>query len=371
MLELAALSDLHLGDEDPVNGTVLLSEEACDHFAEQVADISKGEIRTLVICGDLWEACIPTPRSVPSIVFGLDNTTMRASDRFFRALTKRVRINRLMIVPGNHDFTLYQNLAVRRELATHSPMCGYGLRSSGRWLIPDFSALLSDQISHIGIAYPNFVYAASEGWPLALFTHGHLFDTQVLAPSDELLLAFGLLASSGRVFDSVPEDLDVNPGKWMDKLVALTINRVVRIWSMNLNVVAEAVWGYVKRRQIHIVCKHNSIIQSQDQGPILTSGAGTGSMDSCDKLRWYLDGFMQDYSPVLTREDRSRVSYFVKGHTHSAGAGMVTSIDETRFRVVDLGGWTKDAYGHRDNVPHKHLLAWEHFSQEPVTYALT
>ena len=132
MLELAALSDLHLGDEDPVNGTVLSSESACEDFAEQVARISGGEIRTLVICGDLWEACIPTPRTVPSIVFGLDTITMRASNRFFSALTKQVRINRLMIVPGNHDFTLYQNLVVRRKLATHSPVCGYGLRSSGR-----------------------------------------------------------------------------------------------------------------------------------------------------------------------------------------------------------------------------------------------
>jgi hypothetical protein len=375
-MELLALSDLHLGDCDSLDGSVLSSNESCETFAKQLAEISGGTIRTLVICGDLWEACAPSPRTGPSAVFDLDATTVLASQRFFTALSKRVRISRLIIVPGNHDFALYRNLVRFFRLGSvYSPTCGYGLRTNGEWLRPSpLISLLGYSIPDIGVAYPNFLYSASGGWPVALFTHGHLFDEQVLTPSTDFLAALGFLAETGHVFDTIPEELDVDPGQWMKRLCALTSDRVAKIWQQNLNLVNVAVYKALNRRQIHIVCKHrpaSGYVLIDSMGALGTAGNGTEGANSVDRLKWYLDGFMEDLSPVLMPADIRLPSYLIKGHTHGGGFGEVLSIDQTRFHAYDLGGWTRDAAGHSDNVPHTHVLGWEYFPSEPKAFAFT
>lgn len=380
MLPLVALSDLHLGDRDLEDGSVLTDPAARRRLAQQLGDLSLGAIDTLVLCGDLTEACVPT-RDSSERTDGLNLYAAPREDTngFFSALTDEININRVIWIPGNHDLGLYRWLRVLgiTSGSLYTNPAGIGLRTNGKWCTKGecLATLFGEEIPNIGLAYPNFQYSAQSGWPIALFTHGHLFDKQVLAPSAEFLAALGLLAETGHLYDAVPENLDVDPGQWMNRLSAVTTTRIANIWPMNLSKVEEAVYNAVKRRKIHVVCQHlpvegYSTIPAKDQGPIETAGSGTGAMDAADRLKWYVDGYMMDLSPVLFAADRQRPSYLIKGHTHDAGAGKVTSLDGVTFKVYDLGGWTKDAAGHHDNVPHTHVLAWRSFPGEPETYAM-
>lgn len=376
MSELVAISDLHLGDRDEGNGSVLSSLSVCKNFVGQLAEITSGVIDTLVFNGDLFEACVPTRTAEENFLhktgdyLDLYNSTIEDSQKFFAALSSVIKVRDVVWVPGNHDFSLYLKLLadyppVRMPTATSgvkSPFCGYALN------IDRVSKLFGKNFSSISAAYPNFVYKLpKQEWPVAVFTHGHLFDEQVLTPSKEFLSAIGLFAETGKVFPAIPEELDVNPGQWMQKLVDLTSKRVSSIWTQNLDLIKEEVYNYAERRKIHIVCEERPQVQGKHVWLAAMKGINFNS-GSNTHLKWYLDGFMQDWSPVLPPKPWPP-SFFVKGHTHCGGAGTILSLDNTLFQVYDLGGWTLDAVGHKDNVPHTHALVWEKFPDTPYMYA--
>lgn len=375
MAKLAAISDLHLGDRDEGNGSVLSFPSVCKNFVGQLADITHGVIDTLVIDGDGFEACVPS-RTIEenylhkTTIFGLYNSVVEDSRRFWDILTASIKVNSLVWVPGNHDFSLYLEMLADYPPARSpenpsngivSPYSGYNLSSD------KVRGLFGSKIPTIKAAFPNFVYSEEgQNWPIALFTHGHLFDSQVLEPSEGFLSAIGLFAETGHVFDKIPQEFDVDPGQWMKKLVSLTTERVSSIWTQNLDLIKEEVYNYAQRRKIHIVCGERP--KTAGQHVWLAALQGCGLEDPVNHhLKWYCDGFMQDWSPILPTPRTT--SYFIKGHTHFGGANTFESLDGAPFQLYDLGGWTLDAIGHKDNVPHTHALVWDQFPETPKMYA--
>jgi hypothetical protein len=376
MAELAAVSDLHLGDREEGNGSVLSSLSVCKNFIDQLADITHGCIGTLVIDGDGLEACVPSRTAEENFlhktsVLDLYNSTIEDAQKFFSTLTSRISVDRLIWVPGNHDYSLYLKMIKLGILPNRlvSPFSGYSLRKGGAWSSKAdlLGKLFGDKILDIRAAHPNYVYCKEgQDWPVAVFTHGHLFDSQVLTPSSDFLKTIGLFAETGHIFDPVPSAFDVNPGRWMEALSFMTSERVSLIWTQNLDPVKEAVYNYAERRKIHIVCGERP--KESGHHVWLAALQGCGLNDPVNHhLKWYCDGFMQDWSPVLPNPRPT--SYFVKGHTHFGGATCIESLDGAPFQVYDLGGWTLDAVGHKDNVPHTHALVWDEFPATPKMYA--
>lgn len=365
MAELVAVSDLHLGDRDENAGSVLGSLSACKNFAEGLLAIAGSKIKTLVINGDLFEACVPE-RSLKenflhkTSIFGLYNSVIEDSQKFFACLTDRIQIESLIWIPGNHDLSL-ANAVYQGKRGLYSPTA-VTLKSGDSWLHPDLSCLFGNKFNFIGCAYPNFVYRAEPGWPLAVFTHGHLFDDQVLDPDKGFLESIGLTAETGKLFPQITHSMvDETKGSWMKRLVDLTTSRILAIWPQNLDPIKEAVYNYVERRKIRIICKH------RPSGIVCARSYDLTLSQLPNNLQWFVDGFMVEEAPILPTPRTT--SYVVRGHTHHADFNILTSLDNAPFKVYDLGGWTRDAVLHTDNVPHTHVLLWDRFPSDPISYA--
>ncbi len=371
MSELVAITDLHLGDRDKENGSVLTSPEVRRTFANVLGELVGWTIDTLVITGDLFEVCVPSRTVEQDLLrettcFGLYNSTVEDAGAFFVELGKVIDIDRLVWVPGNHDFSL------------HCRICGTGnlirpckLRESGIWLEDaELARLFGSDIPNIVASFPNYVHECQAGWPLAIFTHGHLFDRQVLMPDACFLKALGLALETGHLWDPIPENIGTDGGSWIAKLVKLTNHRVLDIWPQNLNLVAEAVYDYVLRRNTRVFCADRS-----EKPGSLHLKAIFGAIDLSSSLRghlgWYLDNTLVDIAPVVPLwGGKPSHSFFVCGHTHDAGIWLHESLDGLIFEIYDLGGWTTDAAKNRHNVPHTHALVWEHFPGTPNCYVL-
>lgn len=377
MSELVALSDLHLGDRDKENGSVLTSLDVRKTFAERLGYLTGGQISTLVITGDLFEVCVPTRTVKQDLLhettcFGLYNSTVEDARSFFAELAKTIKITWLVWVPGNHDFTLHRSLC--GDNSEYTQPSGRGLRWSGQWgTYSALEQLFGSAIPNIVTAYPNFVYESSEGWPLALFTHGHLYDNQVLKPDVDFLRTLGLALETGHVWEPIPENIETG-GSWCKRLVALTNHRVADIWPQNLSLVAEAVYDYVLRRQTRVFCPDRPPAPGDRVVPPKFSALDVTSTVR-GHLGWYCDNALVDIAPVLPLRYRGATanlprSFFVCGHTHAAGGWLYDSFDGMGFDVFDLGGWTMDAVKNRDNVPHTHALIWDRFPSEPICHAL-
>jgi len=379
MSELVAITDLHLGDRDPENGSVLTSPKVRQTFANVLGELVGWTIDTLVITGDLFEVCVPSRTVKQDLLhettcFGLYNSTVEDAGAFFAELGKVIDINQLVWVPGNHDFVLYRRICGNGSLVRPRK-----LREDAIWRQDaELARLFGSEISNIVASFPNYVRECSAGWPLAIFTHGHLFDNQVLKPTAGFLKALGLTLETGHLWDPIPENIDTDGGSWTKKLVELTNHRVFEIWPQNLNLVAEAVYDYVLRRNTRVFCadrpeKPMVRLIKQAFEKINPSSSLRG------RLGWYLDNTLVDIAPVvplggdklLLGSDKPPLhSFFVCGHTHDPGAWLHESFDGLTFEIYDLGGWTMDAAKNRDNVPHTHAIVWNHFPGAPYCYAL-
>lgn len=371
MSELVAITDLHLGDRDPQNGSVLTSPDVRRTFANVLGEVVGWTIDTLVITGDLFEVCVPSRTVKQDLLhettcYGLYNSTVNDAGAFFAELGKVMDINKLVWVPGNHDFAL------------HRRICGAGslvrprkLRENEIWLEDaELARLFGTDIPNIVASFPNYVHECTAGWPLVLFTHGHLFDKQVLNPDANMLRTLGLTLETGHLWDPIPEDIASGGGSWTAKLVELTNHRVSDIWPQNLSLVAEAVYDYVLRRNTRVFCADRP---DKPMFKLIKPAFGTldPSSDSRGRLGWYLDNSLVDIAPVVPMwGNKPEHSFFVCGHTHDAGAWLHQSLDGLTFEIYDVGGWTTDAAKNRDNVPHTHALVWDRFPGTPSCYAL-
>lgn len=367
MARLVSISDLHLGDRG-VDGSILDSREACIHFAEILGQITHGKIDTLVINGDIFEACVPKRNWIKGTgAFGLATSTVDDANRFFLELAKEVAVEFLVWVPGNHDLSLYAKvMGPRNSLYTLSR--GDGLRSQGKWYVSqEAEHLFGTAIKNIGVAYPNYVYKSQGGWPFVVFTHGHLFDSQVLNPKKSFLEGLGIALETFRDWPIVPRVFE-GSGPWMKQLVDATTERILSIWPMNLEIAKEAVYNYIKRRNIQMQCSHRpSIPGYRENNPTFVKLRSDNELTG--DIQWYCDGLMFDEAMVVPKGN-SQISYFVKGHTHEGTFGMIRGIDGECFIVADLGGWTTDGEKYKDNVPHAHVLVWNEFPATPKCYAL-
>jgi hypothetical protein len=347
MAKLVGIGDLHLGER---GNTILDSQEACAEFSTILARITGGKIDILVMNGDIFSA---GPGDLGHGTFGLAAATVEDSHRFFTELARHVAVSLLVWVPGNHDLGLYDKLTgPRKSLYTLSR--GDGIRSQGKWYVgKDAEKLFGAAIKNIGVAYPNFIHRAQGGWPFVVFTHGHLFDAQILKPEGSFLHDLGL----DKGWPAIPRAF---PGKgpWMKQLADATTGRILAMWPMN------PAGDGVKRRRCQARCSHRparpgcrEVSLTFEKLPI--DGELRGD------IHRYCEALMHDEAPVNPRESQG-TSFLVKGHSHDGICGMIRGVHDEPFIVMDLGGWTIDG----DNVPHTHVVVWDEFPAAPRCYAL-
>lgn len=148
---IAAISDLHLGDPR----SILADEPGRDvFFAELEHVVEKGGVRTLVLNGDVLELSLASEESAYA-----------AARPFFERLAKVRKLKKVILVVGNHDHRLYE------ELPGGAPEKLGALFAASR---------LHEQLGDcargldLEVVYPDWTVPVKGG--TVHFTHGHYFD---------------------------------------------------------------------------------------------------------------------------------------------------------------------------------------------------
>jgi 3',5'-cyclic AMP phosphodiesterase CpdA len=353
MLARVCLSDLHLGDARGV----LSSPEIASQTVSYLADLSGGAIGALILNGDIWEECVPA--DMKTLKNGLAASVLSASQGFLAELLRQVHVDTVVIVPGNHDLSLwswYCHAAANDFLCTDPKG---RLEDAGKW---PWSELLGGFGGELRFAYPVFQdVGVGDDFPMLVFTHGHLLDPLVLGwdPTAE----YAALEALGCKRPSVPVDGD--DLKSVADLALKANEFVLSLWK-RYSPRDFTYSNYVMRRLLHPQSCYwqegmlkDGIFETVNEG-LDEPPAHQGNME---QVPWFLGLLLMDPSlpsPVGTIGEGpvgpafTKPSCLVFGHDHLGLDRMIVACG-VPFKVVDSGGWTSEFNGH---LPHCHVLVW-------------
>ena len=351
MADLVCLSDLHLGDI-----ACLLNDPArANQVADQVAACCGGSIGALVLNGDVWEQCIPSHDGGPPDR-GFHPMVCQASQGFFGRLLDQTKVGKIVLVPGNHDLTLWHRMAASLGMNTvYTPPSGTLIQPEQSQDVRDFFGKLwpARAMPEMRVAYPN--YASDTHFPYVLFHHGHLLDSFVLgweqSWKDRLLHVFGV----------GPATVD-RDARSMRELAVATHPFILGLWREDSDL-DRMYWNNINRRFEH---PQSCELAGCGDQMIGDNVHPTSPRDGClPNVSWYLGIALSDPElPVPVEsfdrsgkqpDDFTKRSCFVFGHDH-LGSRSTTFVRGVPFAVRDSAGWTKE---YDDHHPHTHFLAWD------------
>ena len=351
MIARLCLSDLHLGDDR----STLSSPDVVSTVVQNLREISGGEIDVLILNGDIWEECVPSDMS---LVGGLSRSVFLASQRFFGELFSQIKVNKVVLVPGNHDLCLWDWYAKSKGFIRFTPYDGLSLDPHrDNWPFCDLFPVFNGSLH---ISYPIY-HDVSVGtdFPVLIFTHGHLLDPLVRGEDSDA--EYAALAVLGCRRPNVSE---VTSATDLARAVHDFVLDLWRRYSPRDRTFA----NYVMRRLLHPqTCQWQQDLTKDGIYPLGASAehydqppAGEGYMGN---VPTFLDLLMLDPSlpsPVGTIGGNSSQASFTKpsclvfGHDHLGARKTVVSCG-VPFHVVDSGGWTSEFDGH---LPHCRALVW-------------
>jgi len=369
------MSDMHLG----YDRSVWSDPRAYDRVAEAVADLCGGATEYLVLNGDAFEASVPG-RVGEYDAAGFPAATAEASRSFFAALTSRVRVEKLVLVWGNHDFCLQERVEERPSTSQGTVLSlnkGATVRPSAVSFLADFLGVSGGTFDSVQTSYPNFHllplkpdssrYEYGELWtpagrdpaqdgPLVVFHHGHLLDKLVLG-WDSLVdyVALNLLVGGGRPRVS-------REGTSWDAACA-TRRFISAMWKLNSRTRAEE-WLVLRRLEEKHACGYYPSVPEAVRSLVGPESQGKGLGE---QVPWYLTASAPEfpYPPPVSPE---QVGYLVVGHDHAGGNAELGLVAGRRWRLLNTGGWTTDRGEAR---PHSHVVVWGEGEAEPGLYCVS
>ncbi len=282
---VAAVSDLHLGDPR----SVLDVKEGREVFIAALRDVvEKGGVRTLVLNGDVLELALVS-----------EEAAFRAAREVFADLATIEKLERVVVIVGNHDHGLYTALP------------GEPAEKLGKVFTESrLHTELADAAGHLEVTlvYPDWALPVRGG--TVHFTHGHYFDPWT-TPNFE---------------PTTWEHLEARNAEWWAVLHAGTEDRTVRGVYRTIYHWGHHVSGFV--------------------GAL----AGDGPLELGDReeerVRMYVKDVIRDATTVAV----------VAGHTHQGGGlEAPITIGTKELTLYDTGGFVVGHHG-RNVTPHIFLV---------------
>jgi len=365
MARMACLSDMHMGD----NKSALNDPAIAAKIVKDLASLTGGSIETLVLNGDVWEQCIPAGTIEENPGDGFCSSVTAASRVFFAALLGKIKIGKMVWVPGNHDLSLWKRLSDAGNLPFHTAPTGATLaRESSEAAQKFFDVLFKSTgpLPAFSVAYPIYLVADSypDDFPYVIFTHGHLMDPLVQGRESDAVY-FGLKA-----LGCERPELPGNPSEPLTiaQIAEATDEFTLTLWKQD-STVDYTLWNMIVRRISHpqscpMVGKPTASLTPADH----PSSPRDGQMAQAP---WFLEKAIIDPNlPTPAGSMRSptvatafnKPSCFVFGHDH-LGTSVQSGIYGVPFQIFDSGGWTVEFEGH---TPHSHVLVWDDESTIPT-----
>ena len=367
------LSDLHLGDNRSLLSIKENAVEIADFICQIVqSDRKENVLDSLVLNGDIWEECVPYNIGQNT---GMFNTAVfEASQAFFGTLFRAINVKEVVIIPGNHDLSLWAR-AARSENNMASIVTPYeGVQLYGSYAGAIYSTLLNlpSTFDGLRLAYPLYCPKPAnpdDDFPMLAFTHGHLLDPLVRGLSSEA--EYELLKAIGVTSPRLPSVLDKISS--IKQVAQNTDEFTLSLWKRDTKL-GYIYNNYVLRRITHPQsCPMRELpgMTSVPYGADVCSPRDSRMQD----VPWFLELALMDPelpTPVGSlRPDTptpafTKPSCFVFGHDH-LGPAQTIMVYGVPFHVFDSGGWTSEFEGH---VPHSHALYWSDGDLVPQAYYL-
>jgi hypothetical protein len=356
---------MHMGD----NKSALNNSAVAAKVAQDLANATGGAIDTLVLNGDVWEQCIPAGTLEENPGDGFCSSVAKASRGFFTALLARVRVGKMVWVPGNHDLSLWKRLSDASKLPFHTAPTGATLTGASSPAAQKFFDVLfngAGPLPAFSIAYPIFLVADAfpADFPYTMFTHGHLMDPLVQGNESEAV--YLALKALGCQRPSIPND----PAETLTitQIAQATDGFTLSLWKQD-STVDYTYWNMIARRLAHpqscpTAGQPTTALKPADH----PSSPRDGQMP---QSKWFLETAVTDPNlptPVGSLRSTtvapafSKPSCFVFGHDH-LGTSVEAGICGVPFQIYDSGGWTVEFDGH---TPHSHALVWNDAGTTPT-----
>jgi hypothetical protein len=349
------LSDLHLGYEK----SVLNDPVAQDHLVDEIARLCGDSTDRLILNGDCFEGCVPLGVGQHDPM-GFNPSMAAASSSFLEKFTDKIHTTSLVILWGNHDYCLWQEVASSCGVSTFTNnQAGNILLQHDGHVLPGAEPFLGDVIGpaagkllRIRSAYPN--YTLGRYWPYTVFHHGHLLDRLILGWLSEIdYLALKLLIGEGqpRVAGDGTET--------MESIHRKTGAFISAMWRLNSRPRAEG-WAILRRLENKHECSYYPADPVPASKEILSHEPQSDQLGH--QVEWYLATVALDSTTPAMLGDLDAKGLFVIGHDHNGGREDFASPDGHAWRLFNTGGWTRD----RDETAlHAHVLIHGEDAAEP------
>jgi hypothetical protein len=355
------LSDLHLGYDN----SLLNVKGAQERLAIEIANLCGGETDRLILNGDAFEGCVPCDAGTYDPA-GFSPYMASSTRSFFEALLNRIAVESLIIVWGNHDYSLWKRVAAACGVSTFTNLTkGDVLLQHDGQDLPGATHFLDDvigesrhKLARVRSAYPN--YNLGRFWPYMTFHHGHFLDNLILGQaSDAEYMGLRVLTGVGRPSVNIHDDETVK--SIHDKTEAF----VAATWELNSRA-REIEWAMIRRLQSgHSQCSY----YPEEKGPAeklvdvrepFCDGLGKNAL-------WYANVLMADSTTPAPLGQADAPSYLFVGHDHQGGFKDVLGMDNRSWKLVNTGGWTNDGDG---PAVHGHVALWSKDAAGPTVHCV-
>ena len=354
---IVAFSDLHLG----YDCCVLNDPAVQDRVVEEVADLCGGATDRLIFNGDCLEGCVPRDAGTYDAA-GFSPFMASTVRSFLQKFTDKIATTSLVLLWGNHDFSLWSRLAAACGVPTFTNnMKGDVLLQHDGGILPGAESFISDvigpasgKLQRIRSAYPNYVLG--KNWPYIVFAHGHLLDKLILGWLPDLdYLALKVLVGAGQ--PRVEREMDM-----------LSIHRATEafissMWRLNSKARAEE-WLVLRRTEKEHACTYHP---TSGMAPT-NVGDEPQARQLGDQLEWYVNTLMADPTTPGAIGSSTDPCYLFIGHDHDGGKMDIAGLDGKSWKVVNTGGWTSDR---GEKTLHTHVVIWDEDANEPTVRCLS
>ena len=326
ILKLMALSDLHLGEPE---GVLFNSEDSfnlIDITINKIIELSRGDkdfnsgIEQLILIGDIIELSEAT-----------DEEAYTNTKFFLTSLLKKVEIDKIIYVPGNHDHHLWVELLKKEYGKDNFRDCFPKIKVDSSILNKEIfikNCLQSDYpAERIEIYYPNYRFETDTAF--YFFDHGHLFS-KVLDVSNMFKFTDAENVKSLVDLEEQIYTFAVENVKSLEDLEERTYIFMEKIWYETKSRIRETAFEWFRKLNLEIFHSARGTTFREDCNSLLDNYIRK-------KIKWYL------VKICGIKDEVEKDFHFIFGHSHHGGRSLKADrkvrINGKFISLWNTGGW--------------------------------
>ena len=326
ILKLMALSDLHLGERESVLFNSGDRFNLIDTTINKIIELSSGDenfnsgIEQLILIGDIIELSEAT-----------DEEAYANTKFFLTSLLNKVKIDKIVYIPGNHDHHLWVELLTKERGKDNyrdcTPKTQVNSSISNKEIFIKYCLWSNYPSERIDIYYPNYRFETDNAY--YFFDHGHLFS--------KVLDMFNMFTFTAAENAKSLEDLEKHTytfatenAKSLEDLEERTYIFSEIIWYKTKGKLREIGYDWLRKFNLELFRSERGTTFREDCKSLLDDYIR-------EKIVWYLKEICGIKNEV------KKDFHFIFGHTHHGGRSLKADrkvrVNGKFISLWNTGGW--------------------------------